>query len=114
MDVSDVAKVLNDAADLIEPTGRWIKHHYAINDDGVAVIAWSPTAVCWCASGAIVRAAVVCGQPAAPASETLQAHLAQKGAIPHDDVSIEDWNDRQTGPEPVIAALRAAAEAVQS
>jgi hypothetical protein len=112
--MNDVAKVLNDAAELIEPEGRWIKHHYAINDEGVAVIAWSPEAVCWCASGAIVRAAVACGQSATPASETLQAHLDQTGAIPHDGVSIEVWNDRQPGPGPVIAALRAAAQAVAS
>jgi hypothetical protein len=102
--MTDVAKVLNDAADLIEPEGRWTKKVLARDGDGTPIWPEDPAACRWCAEGAISRVA-----PSWPLKSA--AFVAVRRQINHE--GIDDWNDEQHGPEPVIAALRAAAQAVK-
>jgi hypothetical protein len=106
--VSDVAKVLNDAADLIEPPGRWTKGAYALNARNQKVGIRDTDACCWCIEGAIIRVAPLRLAEAARDAVWDQIEDAEWFG------SIEDWNDAQPSPESVIAALRAAAQAVES
>jgi hypothetical protein len=101
--MTDAAKVLNDAADLIEPEGRWTKRCLARDDDGIPVWPEDPAACSWCVEGAISRVA-----PSWPLKSA--AFVAVRAKIHHE--GIDDWNDAQPGPESVVAVLRAAAQAV--
>jgi hypothetical protein len=104
--MTDVAKVLNDAADLIEQRG-WTTRANARNAKGFLVAPSSATAVCWCAGGAIHK--VASDDQAFSAVHALVRYLGLDYTF-----DLPDWNDAQPGPEPVIAALRAAAQAVES
>jgi hypothetical protein len=100
--VSDVAKVLNDAADLIERKG-WTRGTRARDARGTPVRYWSTEATQWCAMGAVENFAGSWGL-ALDALNAVRRHVAIPPSVP-----IATWNDAQPGPEPVVAALRAAA-----
>jgi hypothetical protein len=101
--MNDVAKVLNAAADLIEPEGRWTKGAFARDAYGEVVVPVCSEACSWCAVGAIRRVTPDEGLDALPA---FRRHLGDGSDISH-------WNDQQPGPGPVVAALRAAARSVE-
>ncbi len=97
-----VAEVLDRAADLIEPEGRWTQHWFAKGDDGGELPELSPLASCWCGVGAIFAAA---GRSEKVGAEFLTA------AVGVDDIGdFEVWNDapERTQAE-VVAKLREAA-----
>ena len=52
-----VADVLERAADLIEPEGRWTRGAYASDQHNDSVDTLHPDAKCFCAMGAVYRAA---------------------------------------------------------
>jgi hypothetical protein len=104
--MNDVAKVLNDAADLIEQRG-WTTETSARNQDGFPVDPSDERAVCWCLVGALDRAAALLPEP--DGSRALgTARMVMRGNL--GVAALGTWNDVQPGPEPVIAALRAAAQ----
>jgi hypothetical protein len=97
-----VADILERAADLIEPEGKWTQQFYARDASGSRVPEYTANAVCWCASGAILRTAgdwtsTECGA----------AHRFLVSAV---GASIPEWNDApgRTQAE-VVSALREAA-----
>jgi hypothetical protein len=95
--VSDVAKVLNGAADLIEQRG-WCTGTFQDASGRVSVAA------------AINQ--VVYAQPGSGRWRLYKAAytalLAHVGLPSH--ALLSTWNDRQSDAEPVVAALRAAAQ----
>jgi hypothetical protein len=112
--MNDVAKVLNAAADLIEQRG-WTKNASARDSQGKVVPPTSVDACRWCATGAIIKVTDEAERLRAPYEEVPGATPAYRallrwlgGDAPSD---IPPWNDQQPGPEPVVAALRAAARA---
>jgi hypothetical protein len=107
--MSDVAKVLNDAADLIEPEGRWTTGASARDEGGNVEFPGSPNACCWCAAGAVTRVTAGTDLRLTPVWQVLCRHVG----LAH-FTDIPGWNDAQPTVEPVVAALRAAAQAVQS
>jgi hypothetical protein len=106
----DVAKVLNDAGDLIKSRG-WTKGTRARDSADRVVRYWSETATRWCVMGAVEKCATEKSTAswglALDALHALRRHVGIPTSVP-----IAVWNDAQPGPEPVIAALRAAAQAV--
>jgi hypothetical protein len=52
-----IADILDRAADLIEPEGWWCQEAFARDSFGESVHPSSPDAVCFCATGAVTRAA---------------------------------------------------------
>lgn len=107
----DVATVLNAAADLIEPEGRWTQGTLARDEAGLEV--HNPDdaeAYCWCVAGAIQR---VTGGGWSDADFAIYhaSRRAVLGAVGlGEDDSIAPWNDapERTQAE-VITALRQAA-----
>jgi len=101
-----VADVLNAAADLLEPEGRWTRGHAARAVGGMGVDFNSPDASCWCAWGALAK---VSGGNEVEAFEALTDHLQLEQEI---DPALfgEIWNDapERTQAE-VVQALRDAA-----
>jgi hypothetical protein len=87
--MTDVAKVLNDAADLIEQRG-WSQHSAVGPGGGL------------CPMAAIFEAAAFYQSRGEVAANALRSHIREEW--------IAEWNREQPGPEPVIAALRAAAQ----
>jgi hypothetical protein len=87
--MTDVAKVLNDAADLIERVG-WSQY-----------VAWGPNGE-RCPVAAVIDVAPD-GNLSEDALEALRAYVG--------DRLLGGWNAEQRSPESVIAALRAAATA---
>ena len=57
--MNDVAAVLTGARELISDPERWTQHVYARDAEGWHTGWDSPKAVCWCAVGAVGRAAQV-------------------------------------------------------
>jgi hypothetical protein len=84
--MNEVAKVLNAAADLIEQRG-WCRHR-----------AQGPNGEC-----CPVRAMGLASDYREPFRDACQAFRGHIG-----DDGIGRWNRAQPGPEPVVAALRAA------
>ncbi len=102
--MTDVADILNAAADLLEPEGAWTKNANARNAGGGLVSTRSPEACSWCVLGALdAVTADVPGWRSAPAWRRLERHL--------EIGNLSAWNDSQPNSKPVVAALRAAAEA---
>jgi len=102
-----VADVLNAAADLIEPEGRWTQGTWARSSVGDT----DPIddAICWCAYGAIYQ---VCGRkwtPEANAGMRLLCGVLRLGATdPMGSIGL--WNDKEGRTQAeVVAALREAA-----
>jgi hypothetical protein len=100
----NVAEILNKAADLIEPEGRWTQDGYAKDVIGRDIYPDDPSAVCFCALGAIARAGGFDPdiKPDHPAVTTLHAAVGEWVPV---------WNDQpeRTQAE-VVAALREAAK----
>lgn len=97
-----VADVLERAADLIEPEGRWTQGVLAKSAGGVPVAPEHDCAVCWCASGAIIR---ISGDRLPKAAWYALKCIIGLGEI------IPSWNDapERTQSE-VVAKLREAAK----
>jgi hypothetical protein len=94
--VNDVAKVLNDAADHMQRVGWTTDDKWPIGLDGQGP----------CSSiAAVYVAARRDGELYAQALDAFRVHLAADDLV--------EWNWDQPGPEPVIAALRAAAQSVE-
>lgn len=100
---AEVARILRDAADLIEPPGRWTRGTLARDEHGLPVAAESPDAVCWCALGAVQRVASADTNARWDALEAIEAIVAEPAPISH-------WNDRQPSAALVISVLRDAAD----
>ena len=108
----DVATVLNAAADLIEPEGRWTQGTLARDKAGLAV--YNPDdaeAYCWCVAGALQH---VTGGGWSDADFDIyhasrRAVLVAVGMDENDSIAI--WNDapKRTQAE-VVAAIRQAAQ----
>jgi hypothetical protein len=99
--MTDVADILRSAADLLEPEGAWTQGALAEDQHGREVNYASPDARSWCAGGAILK---IAGDR--PPADQVFDFLSQYLRFGH----VGLWNDWQDGPEPVLAALRAAAE----
>lgn len=100
-DPQTVADVLDAAADLLEKPKAWTQFATARASNRKPVSAVSDKAVCFCAGGAIVRAAGGVSQ-ASNALRTLLFSLPEG--------SIADFNDEKGRTQSeVVAALRAAA-----
>lgn len=101
--MSEVADILRQAADLIEPKGRWGRVYYARTKDGIPTGPRGPNAACWCAWGALRCVGRHDGDEAIGCAITF-VQLAL-------DDDLARWNDApgRTQAE-VVAALRAAAD----
>lgn len=104
---AEVARILRKAADLIEPDRAWTTGAWARDANGVSVFPNEPSAVCWCAEGAIARVAGdgLPGRETAEVINTVEQHVGR---------GIVTWNDTQRAARPVVAALRAAADAAEA
>lgn len=115
-----VAEVLDAAADLIEPEGKWTQGAFSRNADGAADADEDETTavepVCWCALGALAEVsgkstldsyvfALAYPDRAAPGYAALRAFIGGE---------VADWNDapERTQAE-VVAKLREAAAAAR-
>jgi hypothetical protein len=99
-----IADILERAADLIEPEGRWIQGEYARTADGSWAAPSDSTAACWCVLGAIKRVGRF--RADADAAEVLRALQC---VIPTSGY-IHEWNDASTRKQvEVVATLREAA-----
>lgn len=111
--MSEVRDILNAAADLIEPEGAWTVEAEARNAAGQDIDVLDlddseddTNPVCWCAGGAIFKAANKLGNNRSLASSALRFLESSLGVA-----SVPAWNDEpgRTQAE-VVAALRKAAE----
>lgn len=102
------SQVLDAAADLIKPEGAWTTCGYARTARGALVGPLEEAAVCWCAKGAISRAA---GEHHTHRAQRLWVTAAKSIVRTHDDGVLAQWNDapERTQAE-VVQALRDAAE----
>jgi hypothetical protein len=114
------SEVLDRAADLIEPEGAWTQFIAAAeapladpddvptDEDGdiIEPDETAPEMRCWCATGAIWKAANLGPFPAAPMAEAATDFVRQVVGY-----SVTSWNDapERTQAE-VVAALRKAAD----
>lgn len=104
--MSEIADILDRAADLIEPEGAWVRREYAVTRSGYPISVLSDKACRFCGVGAIMRA-----------TETGNARLLLRkiaglpallgfGSLS----SFYDWNDVKSRTQAeVVAALREAA-----
>lgn len=98
MSALTVAEVLERAADLIEPEGKWTQGELARDENGMSVAPYDGEACCWCASGAIMHYG---GSAPKDAWDKL-------GAVIHR--MIPNWNDEPARTQSeVVTALRKAA-----
>lgn len=109
----EVARVLNDAADLLAPRGRWCRLDLALSDDGMQVEPTSPRACKWCAWGAI-QAVAQSGHIAAQALQAASYSIDGRiGIMPFTAYRLEYWNDQMgRSKREVIALFRKAAAQV--
>ena len=93
------SEVLDRAADLIEPEGRWTQGCLARTADGDPVLERNRKAVCWCLVGSIHRAAEN-EETAYRTRDWLFAHF-------DDGWTEASWNDDPTRTQAeVVAKLR--------
>jgi len=108
-----VADVLDRAADLIEPEGRWTQGAYASDKRNDSVDTLDPRADCFCAMGAVYRAAgassIYKNGPIGLVHEVREHLLKMLG---NSMASFNDAPDRKQSE--VVAALRSAAEAARA
>lgn len=91
----EIADILDKAADLIEPEGRWIQGEYHDHRDGIS---------CWCAMGAVAR---VMQENEADAEYLLDR---QASLIGFTSMDLEEFNDAEGRAQAeVVAKLREAA-----
>ncbi len=106
--MTNVADILRSAADLLEPEGAWTKGASARNAEGGSVSPRSPDACSWCVLGALDVVTVdVPPELFWRALLGLEQHLERHLEIGN----LAAWNDEQPNSKPVVAVLRAAAEA---
>jgi hypothetical protein len=99
-----VSDVLDKAADLIEPEGRWLQGPWAVDADGNEVNPRDEAACAFCASGALERIAGGCwDHPLYRAARDVVDPLTLEESL----VCFNDLTSR-TQPE-VVAKLREAA-----
>lgn len=102
---AEVVQVLRQAADLVEPPGRWTTKYHARDEVGNPVYPMAPSAVCWCIIGACYRITndmFLRDEAISAIRRFLQNRI------------ISFWNDGQTNSEPVVAALRGAADQLEA
>jgi hypothetical protein len=90
-------QVLQGAIDIISDPNKWCAWQGAKNSFGTAVDVHAEDAVCWCALGAINKAA---GKDFSLVHETVDLFLKKIGSHP---VDVNDYHGRET----VIRAMRA-------
>ena len=100
MSALSIAEVLEKAANLIEPEGKWTQGDLAVDANGDETWTADPNSVCFCAEGAIMH--VSFGQPREPIFREFRHALGVD--------RIYEWNDApgRTQAE-VVAKLREAA-----
>lgn len=105
------SETLTKAADLLTPEGKWTQGAYARGKSGRSVHEHSPSAVCFCALGALWRVGDV-GALWRVGDDDWRAKGYLRRVI---DTAIAEWNDdpARTQAE-VVAALRKAAELARS
>ena len=106
---ADAAAVLRAAADLIMQPGAWCRGAFARDAAGLSVTSTDPQARSWCAAGAITASLYRSGaRPLEPTDVHAATHRAVDVVL--GSVGMYGFNDLQESPEPVAAALRAAAD----
>lgn len=107
MSEESVADVLMRAADLIEPEGAWCQGEPAEDADGCAVGALDPSAIRWCAAGALARFS---SNPDGTNGNKFYHRVRRELINVLGTSTIVHWNDapERTQAE-VVAALRSAA-----
>lgn len=96
------SEILAKAADLIAPEGAWTQGSYALSANGDTAPPEDPEAVCWCASGAILRVA-----PSEDAARVARRIVMETNQL----FSLGQWNDRPSRTQAeVVAALRKASD----
>jgi len=93
-----VHQVITRARQLIDDEGSWIQVYAAVSADGTPVEPHDPSAVRFCASGALLRAAFELTSDIATATELRDA--ACRKLVPHAYSpvhTIEDLNDTSIG-----------------
>lgn len=104
--MSEIADILDQAADRLSKPGAWIRGPFAINSAGNEVDACDHWAVAWCAAGALTAAA---------GGYTKERELARQIADSVcDKGSIIALNERADRPETVVSTLRQAAAKARS
>lgn len=107
---AEVARVLRNAADLIEPEGRWTQCAAARDGEGRKVTPGDPRAVEWCGAGAIRRVAGGFGDVSDVAERAMNAW---RDVVGH--WLVGSWNDdKGRTADEVVAALRAAADEAEA
>lgn len=97
-----ISEILFAAADLIAKPGAWTQGAFARTSNGTQVGSTHPEAVCWCAAGAINRAAFDAN------SRVNDAHIVFEGVVGGFEFT---WNDSFFRKQAeVVAKLREAAE----
>ena len=114
--MSEIADILERAADLIEPGGAWTQHWFATDRFMKDVSPVHPSACSFCARGAIYR--VLDEDPhkqPKPSESALEAFLVIAKIIGADSYEyIEEWNDADGRAQgEVVAKLREAAAAAR-
>lgn len=99
----DVAAILNAAADLIEPAGKWTQRAAARHSNGFPIGWYCENAACFCMVGALRRATDSDARFEA-------AYAALSAFVP----SPASWNDQTSRTQAeVVATLRSAASQAQ-
>lgn len=105
--------LLRDAADFLEPDGRWTKGGWAKNGNGSLVNFSDPDAVCFCVLGALYKLGgevtyiFDSDKPACYAESLLEQRLSLTNA------SVAEWNDDAgRDKREVLKALRSAADSL--
>lgn len=109
-----IARVLDKAADLIEPEGAWTQRGYAKTLSGEECDTTDPEAVCFCMNGAIAAELGLSGGKAE--SFMKHNHLNIYDRLRGGEWSPIRWNDapERTQAEVVAALREAAAKARES
>lgn len=117
MAASTVADVLRAALAILSKKGAWTQGTWARGKSGQKVDIWSRSAVCFCAGGALRRAASAAGVHYLTARDTARdaeralIAVVCPGAVPGGVVA--DWNDSPSRRKSeVLAAFRKAIAAV--
>ena len=103
--MNTVTELLIEARDLISEPGRWTQGVYACDALGYAIDWGSPEAVCWCATGAICKAAESIQEHGKRRALIERATVELRIAIGHNGVTA--FNDHRTHAEVLAAFDRA-------
>ena len=99
------AEILNRAADIVSQPGAWTQGRTARDKDGAAVASHTPEAVCFCAIGAINRAAFEASTDWA-GSDLAYAMLSRqlRSDMP-EALGVATWNDTPGRTQDEVANL---------